>query len=84
MYKMLKPYVLLSLFVYTDDQYLRSVRREAGIIKRKQSAEFSQKVEVKEFKNYKQFVEPYKEQADLHLYLKEKWKYSLKNKKEIT
>ncbi|MCP4117909.1 MAG: hypothetical protein GY737_21425 [Desulfobacteraceae bacterium] len=82
MHKVLKPYIMLSLFIYTDDKHLREIRRGADIIKRKQSAEFSKKVEVKEYQNYKQFVEPYKEQADLHLYLKEKWKYSLKNKKK--
>ncbi len=77
MHEMLIPYINFSVFVYTEDDLLRSIRLEADIAKRKQSAEFSRSNEVAEFNYYKREVEPYKKQADCLLYLKKKWKYSI-------
>ncbi len=80
MHELLKPHIMFSLFVYTDNEKLRKIRREADFEKRRQPSEISQRLEPIEFKNYKHFVEPYKDQADLQLFLKEKWDYVVVNK----
>ncbi|MCP3942460.1 MAG: hypothetical protein GY710_13360 [Desulfobacteraceae bacterium] len=77
MHKKIRKNTSLSLFVYTDDDKLRKIRLKADIFKRKQTVELSKKLEPVEFEKYKNFVEPYKKQADFLLNLKEKWRYEL-------
>jgi uridine kinase len=66
-----------SIFLCTDDAQLKEIRHKADIKKRKQSIKFSNENAAVEFENYKHFVEPYKNLADVVLLLKEQWKYSL-------
>ena len=53
MHEKLKNFCKISIFVYTEDEQLRIIRREADITKRKQSSELSKKLEPVEFKKYK-------------------------------
>ncbi len=76
---LLIPYLSFSIFVSTDDDQLRHIRHEADIAKRKQSVEFSMSQADSEFDKYKQYIEPYKHQADAILILKERWDYILVN-----
>ncbi len=66
-----------SIFIFTQDEYLRKIRLEADQSKRKQTTEFSAELEPIEFKKYKDFVEPYKYLCDLQLFLEEKWSYKI-------
>lgn len=66
-----------SIFVCTDDAQLKKIRHAADIKKRKQSIEFSKDNSVVEFEKYRQFVEPYKDLANVVLFLKEQWSYNL-------
>ena len=76
MHPALLPYTQLSVFIYTNDSYLRCIRREADLLKRRQSVALSEKIEPFEFAKYKRFVEPYKKHATWHLFLKKKWEYT--------
>lgn len=67
-----------TIFIHTDDARLRNIRREADLIKRKQQPELSEKFEPVEFQKYKRFVEPYKQRANLVLYLQLKWQYEVR------
>ncbi len=60
MHPVLKPYIRFSLFIYTDDDQLRKIRKEADRVKRKQTTDISDALEPLEFERYKQLVEPYK------------------------
>ena len=75
MHKTLKSFCSLRLFVFTDDEQLRSIRRKADAVKRKQAPEVSERLEPLEFEAYKRQVEPYKKDADLLIYLRRKWEY---------
>lgn len=77
MHNHLKPYRNFSIFVYAEDEYLRTIRREADILKRKQTPKISQNLEPVEYQKYKRLVEPYKDQADLLVFLKRKWQYAV-------
>jgi uridine kinase len=66
-----------SIFVCTDDTQLKKIRHQADINKRKQTIEFSKRSSTVEFEKYKQFVEPYKNIANVVLFLKEQWNYIL-------
>lgn len=67
----------LSFFICTDDNALIRIRKEADIIKRKYSLEFSNKISEKEFNAYKLNVHPYLNNADYTLFLTSKWDYIL-------
>ncbi len=73
MHEKLWSHISFSLFIYTDDNQLRQIRREADLVKRKQSIEFSKRLEPIEFEKYKQYVEPYKNQANCFLKLEKRW-----------
>lgn len=72
----------LSFFIYTSDDRLREIRRQADLVKRKQTPSISKKLEPLEFQRYKEWVEPYKKKADFLLFLKEKWRYTLTENKK--
>ena len=71
------PYIDISVFVYTKDDDLKTIRREADLIKRNYTTEFSEKISDSEFKLYKTNVEPYKVKANYLLFLESKWNYKL-------
>lgn len=80
MHQRLMPYIGLSIFLYTADDYLRKIRHEADILKRKQTPEFSRRVELPEFQQYKQWVAPYRASADVCLCLEQRWQYHIEYK----
>lgn len=71
----LRSFVNLGVFIYTEDNNLRKIRRAADILKRKQLSDLSDRLEPIEFQKYKTNVEPYRVYADLLVRLKEKWSY---------
>ena len=77
MNEQLTPYLDFSIFICTGDDQLKQMRHQADITKRHQTIEFSKAHADSEFEKYKQFVEPYKKQANIVLFLKEKWNYIL-------
>ena len=79
MNEQLTPYLDFSVFICTGDDQLKQIRHQADITKRHQTIEFSRAHADSEFEKYKQFVEPYKKQANVILFLKEKWNYILHN-----
>ncbi|MCG8618249.1 MAG: hypothetical protein MI802_18700 [Desulfobacterales bacterium] len=77
MHGALVSYIGMSLFIHTTDERLRKIRREADIVKRRQSVAYSRAVEPVEFRHYKQQVAPYRDKADLCLFLEKRWQYRL-------
>ncbi len=77
MNELLMPLINFSIFVCTTDNQLKQIRLQADITKRKQAISFSQKNSVIEFRKYKQYVEPYKDRANVVLSLKKQWEYVL-------
>ncbi|GEM_PF-6211176 len=77
MNEQLTSYLDFSIFICTSDDWLKQIRHQADITKRHQTIEFSKAHADSEFEKYKQFVEPYKKQANVILFLKEKWNYIL-------
>ena len=71
-------YIDLTIFIYTDDALLKTIRSEADLIKRNYTSDFSKSISQSEFNLYKSNIEPYKKNADYVLYLKNKWNYQLK------
>ena len=76
MNEQLTPYLDFSIFICTGDDQLKKIRHQADITKRHQTIKFSKSHADSEFEKYKQCVEPYKKQADVILFLKEKWNYN--------
>ncbi len=72
------PYIDLTIFVYTDDAFLKTIRSEADLVKRNYTSDFSKSISQSEFNLYKSNIETYKNKADYVLYLKNKWDYQLK------
>lgn len=66
----------LSVFVFTDDLHLGQIRHHADQEKRRQTVAFSKANLAVELERYKEFVEPYKKEADLLFSLIEKWHYT--------
>ncbi|GAB5409353.1 MAG: hypothetical protein BalsKO_17180 [Balneolaceae bacterium] len=71
------PYIDITIFVYTKDDLLKKIRKEADLNKRNYTTEFSEKISGIEFNLYKTNVEIYKERANCLLFLEAKWKYKL-------
>ncbi|WP_146092142.1 uridine kinase family protein [Polaribacter filamentus] len=71
------PYVDITIFIYTKDEYLKKIRRQADLIKRNYTTEFSEKISENEFNLYKTNIESYREKANYLLFLESKWKYKL-------
>ncbi|AXT54680.1 hypothetical protein D1815_02515 [Aquimarina sp. AD1] len=67
----------MTVFLYTQDRYLKTIRSEADLAKRNYTIEFSKSISEIEFNLYKTNVEPYKSKADCLLFLESKWKYNL-------
>lgn len=71
------PYIDITIFIYARDEYLKKIRREADLIKRNYTIEFSEKISEDEFHLYKANIESYREKANYLLFLESKWKYKL-------
>jgi len=71
------PYIDITIFVYTKDEYLKKLRRKADLTKRNYTIEFSKKISESEFSLYKTNVESYREKANYLLFLESEWKYKL-------
>lgn len=67
----------ISFFLYTRDKQLKEIRREADLVKRNYSIEYSKKIAEREFSLYKKTIEPYKTKANYLLFLESKWRYKL-------
>ncbi|MDW3195251.1 MAG: hypothetical protein R8G66_22945 [Cytophagales bacterium] len=67
----------LSIFIYTQDENLKKIRKEADLIKRNYTKEFSNQISEKEFGLYKINIEPYRNRADYLIFLESKWNYKL-------
>jgi len=62
---------------YTDDVTLKKIRFEADLCKRNYPAELAKCTSESEFYFYKSQISPYRENADLVLFLEKKWKYNV-------
>lgn len=71
------PYIDITIFIYTEDEFLKTIRTEADLMKRNYTSDFSKAISENEFNLYKSNIEPYKETADYLLYLEDKWNYKL-------
>ncbi len=71
------PYIDITIFVYTKDEYLKKLRRKADLTKRNYTIEFSKKISESEFSLYKTNIEPYKKNAHYLLHLESEWIYKL-------
>jgi uridine kinase len=67
----------LNIFIYTQDENLKKIRKEADLIKRNYTKEFSNRISEKEFILYKTNIEPYRNKADYLMFLESKWNYNL-------
>ncbi|MEM9078832.1 MAG: hypothetical protein AAGC43_17460 [Bacteroidota bacterium] len=77
MYFSFLPHVDMTVFLYTNDRYLKTIRSEADITKRNYTIEFSKSVSENEFISYKTNVAPYRNRADYLIFLESKWSYKL-------
>ena len=77
MHPFFTSFIDMSIFLFTEGEQLKKIRQEADLVKRNYSLEFSKKIAVPEFRRYKLNIEPYKKQANYHLFLETKWKYKL-------
>lgn len=77
MHESFLPLVDLSFYIYTDYKKLKEIKLEADLIKRGYSLEYSKKIYDDEFELYKKNIEPFKEEADFRLFVKNKWHYIL-------
>ncbi len=77
MHSSFKPHIDISIFIHTNDTFLKQIRLEADLLKRNYTPTFSETISEKEFNLYKDNIEPYKEKADYLLYLEKKWNYQL-------
>ena len=75
LHESIRPFIDLSFFLYTDDEKLKEIRREADLAKRGYSPEYSEKIYEQEFELYQKNIEPFKAHANFKLFLKEKWHY---------
>lgn len=75
MHQNLRSYLNYSIFICAPDDLLLTMRHQADIKKRKQSAEYS-KINLKnELTAYKWYVESYRYSANVVYELKEQWQY---------
>lgn len=72
------PFVDMSMFVYTNDDDLKTIRSKADQEKRNYTKQYSKRISETEFNVYKTNVEPYMKSADYLLILESKWNYILK------
>lgn len=77
MHDLFLPYIDYSIFIYTADDTLKKIRYEADLRKRHYSPEFAKSNSESEFNYYKSHILPYRQQADLVLFLQKKWNYIL-------
>lgn len=63
--KRLMCYVDFSVFIYTSDEQLKTIRHHADLTKRQQSEAFSLRQAENEFLKYKVNIEPYRKEADM-------------------
>ena len=77
MHKNFRPYIDLSVFIYTENCTLKKIRFEADLNKRKHSVDFANSNSEFEFLKYKSNIEPYKTQANYQLFMGRKWQYEI-------
>lgn len=77
MHELFSPHIDFSIFIYTDDVTLKKIRYEADLCKRNYSAELARCKSESELYFYRSQISPYRQQADLALFLERKWKYKI-------
>ena len=70
-------YIDMTVFLYTKDKFLKAIRREADLVKRNYTIEFSKSTSENEFNLYKANIEPYKNKAEYLIFLESKWNYKM-------
>ncbi len=75
LHPLFEPFIDLSIFIHTSDDFLKKIKLEADLIKRNYTAEHSRAIYDAEFKLYQKNIAPFKENADVLLYLERKWIY---------
>ncbi|MCD2260574.1 uridine kinase family protein [Psychroserpens luteolus] len=71
------PYIDMSIFISTNDDVLKQIRRDADLIKRNYTLNFSEQISDSEFNLYKSNIEPYNKLANYKIFLESKWHYKL-------
>ena len=77
MHRTFTPLIDISFFIYTDDEQLVQIRKEADLAKRNYTEAFSNQISEQEFILYYQNITLYKDQADYLIFLHSKWNYKL-------
>jgi len=77
MHSSLATFVDFSIFLFTSDELLRRIRKEADMIKRRLSPEEAERQATSEMDNYHQYVHLYKAACDVCLYVDEQHQYHL-------
>ncbi len=77
MHSSFSSFLDLSIFIYTQDENLKKIRKEADLTKRNYTVEFSNQISEKEFDLYKTNIDPYRNKADYLIFLESKWNYKL-------
>ena len=77
LHQLFQPLIDYAVFVFTADDTLKIIRKEADLVKRNYSKAFSQQIAGTEFALYKKNIEPLGRLADCHLFLAKKWQYEL-------
>lgn len=79
MHEMFLPYIDFSIFIYTEDEHLKKIRYAADLEKRRYSADLAKSVSASEFGHYQRHIAPYRQKADLVLFLEKKWDYRIRS-----